>query len=406
MEREGTINDKLNVILPVNEEKVVRKDVESRAQSQKVQSSKSNDRILSTQVNIEPSVTVRFQLLPSNQMVTLTCALKTTIQQLKERFGADLKMNKQHLQFMKDTNSPLINANETLSDLGGQPNGTVQLKLSSIDQVNYPLRAYTTDSTYNLTSDVITVQVKNEPGSESAYKTINVEIERPSNSKHPFLGGWHDTRNGRILLNASAQTRKLPKKDDGIERNARDTQTVVVQHMKLQTRQDMSTQMTKPGVFVSRIEDKMLKPRPYQTADQLLAIQISKAIIIQKYFRRWLGKRRFNEIKAAFDQRCEWEKQKEIERIQLLENRRKNDIERRLNPKSKDDFELLYSALEKWRNEEMSKINETKTGAARKAALAMLVDQEAELIATIERYKIEAGKENKEKDIQKLLQKV
>jgi hypothetical protein len=54
----------------------------------------------------------------------------------------------------------------------------------------------------------------------------------------------------------------------------------------------------------------------------------------------------------------------------------------------------------------MTKINASKTGAARKAALAMLVDQEAELIATIERFKIEASKENREKNIQYLLEKV
>jgi hypothetical protein len=54
----------------------------------------------------------------------------------------------------------------------------------------------------------------------------------------------------------------------------------------------------------------------------------------------------------------------------------------------------------------MAKINASKTGAARKAALAMLVDQEAELIATIERFKIEASKENREKNIQYLLEKV
>jgi hypothetical protein len=97
---------------------------------------------------------------------------------------------------------------------------------------------------------------------------------------------------------------------------------------------------------------------------------------------------------------------KERERINEIEKRRQNDINRRLNPKTKDDFEILYSALEKWRYEELSKINATKSGAARKAALAMLVDQEAELIGTIERYKIEASKENKEKQIQKLLEKV
>ena len=168
----------------------------------------------------------------------------------------------------------------------------------------------------------------------------------------------------------------------------------------------MSTQMTKPGVFISRIEDKLLTPRPYQTANEREAILVRHVITIQKYFRRWLAKKRFNEIKISYDERIRWEKERELERIKEIETRRQNDINRRLNPRSKDDFEILYAALEKWRFEELSKINATKTGAARKAALALLVDQEAELIATIERYKIEASKENKEKKIQYLLEKV
>jgi len=174
----------------------------------------------------------------------------------------------------------------------------------------------------------------------------------------------------------------------------------------LQTRQDMSTQMTKPGVFVSRIEDKLITPRPYETAEQRQMTIIRSVITIQKYYRRWLAKRRFTQIKTGFEDRIRYEKEREMQRINEIEERRQLDIQRRLNPRTKDDFEILYSALEKWRFEELTKINATKTGASRKAALAMLVDQEAELIATIERYKIEANKENKEKRIQFLLEKV
>ena len=43
---------------------------------------------------------------------------------------------------------------------------------------------------------------------------------------------------------------------------------------------------------------------------------------------------------------------------------------------------------------------------ARKAALALLVDEETELLATIDRYKIEAHKYNKEVTIQRFLERV
>jgi hypothetical protein len=232
-----------------------------------------------------------------------------------------------------------------------------------------------------------------------------VEIER-SSTKKPFLGGYKNKNNGREYLNASSQTIKPVKPDNGIKKFCRDTQTVVSNHINLQTRQDMFTQMSKPGVFISCFEDRLLTPKPYQTSEERKAIIVKSVIILQKYFRRELAKRRFTQIKQMYNDKIKYEKQKELERLKNIEERRQLDINRRLNPRSKDDFEILYSALEKWRNEELAKINASKTGAARKAALAILVDQEAELIATIERYKIEASKENKEKKIQQMLDRV
>ena len=59
-----------------------------------------------------------------------------------------------------------------------------------------------------------------------------------------------------------------------------------------------------------------------------------------------------------------------------------------------------------WRHEEMAVINETLTGAERKAALCQLLEQETQLLASIGRHKIGADTENKEKTIQSFLNKV
>jgi hypothetical protein len=56
-----------------------------------------------------------------------------------------------------------------------------------------------------------------------------------------------------------------------------------------------------------------------------------------------------------------------------------------------------------WRQDELSRINATLSGAERKAALCQLLEQEAELIASIGRHKIVADKERKELQIKKFL---
>lgn len=288
-----------------------------------------------------------------------------------------------------------------LADYGAEPNGILQIKIESINQNEFPLKRYEPKEKFN-SPDVITVHI--DIGNNK-FKEIVVEIERPYQRKK-FIGGYRNRQTNTVFYNATTQTNRYVKPDNGVEKFCRDTQTIVSNHVKLQTRQNMATQMTKPGVFVSRIEDKLLTPRPYQTAEQRMAIIEKNVVVIQKYFRRWLAKRRFENLKVAFEQRVKWEKKVEEDRIRDIENRRQNDINRRLKPRTRDDFEILYAALEKWRLEELEKINSTKTGASRKAALAMLVEQEAELIATIERYKIEANKENQERNIQHLLEKV
>ena len=59
-----------------------------------------------------------------------------------------------------------------------------------------------------------------------------------------------------------------------------------------------------------------------------------------------------------------------------------------------------------WRREEIAKIDASKSGPERKAALVGLLEQESYLIASIERHRIKANKENKEHSIKKFLDKV
>lgn len=59
-----------------------------------------------------------------------------------------------------------------------------------------------------------------------------------------------------------------------------------------------------------------------------------------------------------------------------------------------------------WRNEEMALIDELYAGPERKAALVGLLEQEAYLIASIDRHKLAADEENREKRVKNFLNKV
>ena len=68
-------------------------------------------------------------------------------------------------------------------------------------------------------------------------------------------------------------------------------------------------------------------------------------------------------------------------------------------------FHVVLFVIE-WHQEELTRIDETLSGAERKAALCMLLDQETQLLASIGRHRLEADAENREKFIQEFLEKV
>ncbi|KAK3103197.1 hypothetical protein FSP39_017279 [Pinctada imbricata] len=349
-----------------------------------------------TTANLEATATVKIVLMPSGQVVTLACVLGQTLAQLKDHFANELKMPVNLILVMFDGKA--VSDSSTLADLGVGPNGTIQLEMQSSDPVNTPIKTYRPRQEYHM-PDVITVRVQTE---DNQSKDVVVEIERATRKK-PYLGGYKHKKNGVVFHHASAQTVKKQPPPSQVPKNCRDTQTVEQKHRVQQTTNDTSTQMTKIGVYVSNIPDKLLVPGKYTTADEHHSMILSKIVIIQKYHRRWLAKRYVQKLKEDKVKRLEWERQEELRKRKEKEERIKKEFERRMNPKTKEDFDLLYHALEKWRQEELERIDQTIGGAERKAALCMLLDQETQLISAIGRHKLEADEENKDKRIQSFL---
>ena len=71
-----------------------------------------------------------------------------------------------------------------------------------------------------------------------------------------------------------------------------------------------------------------------------------QVIVIQKYYRRWLAKRYVEKIRNDQARRLEWERKEDLRKKKEKEDRIRREFERRMNPKTKEDFDLLYHALE------------------------------------------------------------
>lgn len=75
-------------------------------------------------------------------------------------------------------------------------------------------------------------------------------------------------------------------------------------------------------------------------------------------------------------------------------------------PKKFIIVKFMLSLWSEWRKEEMARIDELYSGPERKAALVGLLEQEAYLIASIDRHRLVADEENKDKRIKGFLNKV
>ncbi|XP_061496133.1 IQ and ubiquitin-like domain-containing protein isoform X2 [Rhineura floridana] len=294
----------------------------------------------------------------------------------------------------------IINNSETLWNLGATPYATIQVDIFSLDEENFPIKASKLLEEFYM-PDVITVRVQSD---SETFKNVDIAIKRPSFEK-PFLGGYRHKQTGTEYHHAGSQTDPKKHPDKGYEEFCRSTQTAVEKKNLRQTRNTTSTQMTKIGVYVSNVTDKLIEPKTYVTAEEYHAHRLKAVIIIQTYFRRWLAKTLVNKLKEELRLRMEWEELEALRKQREKAEKLLKEYNRRLVPRTKDDFELLYHALELWRQEELENINSTLTGAERKAALCGLLEKETELIASIGRHKINADQENAHKAVLSFLEK-
>jgi len=245
----------------------------------------------------------------------------------------------------------------------------------------------------------INVTVANDDGS---FTTVKVEIEFPSVRK-PFLGGYRNQKTGIEYHHSSAQTYIRVKKPDGKVRVHRDVQT---KQMSSGTTNDQmttshtSTQMNAPGVFVDPVGDTEVEPKPYETAEVWHGKRVAAVLILQSHLRRVNAAKRVEGLRQEKKRVEEWLVTEEDRKVDEEEAEWQRRVDRRVNPRTKADFDLLYRGLEVWRLEELEKVHGLESDDQIPAKVALL-QQQCTYLNAIDKLKMEADTSNREKRIAK-----
>ncbi|XP_006896161.1 PREDICTED: IQ and ubiquitin-like domain-containing protein-like, partial [Elephantulus edwardii] len=339
--------------------------------------------------------TVKIVLMPVAQEILVSLRADYRFMYLKDYFADILNIPAEVLKMT--CSGKILKNQENLLQLGFKPQDTVTMEISSTNQVLYPIKRV-----HGLSNGSKFITVRVETGFE-CYEDVPVEIVQCDFHK-PFLGGFRHKKTKTEYHNAGTQTvpKKLEEKKDVF---CRETQTVCVREKYQQTVNTTSTQMTKIGVYVSNMTDKLIAPGIYFTAEEYHLERLAAVIVLQTYYRQWHAKTLVKELKRQKKLREEWERQEELRKKREKEEALKMDYDRRHHPKTKEDFELLYNALEFWHHEQKQYIDQLFTGAERKAALCELLEKETQIISSVGRHRHKANQENQEASVQAFLEK-
>jgi len=341
-------------------------------------------------------VDIRFLIVPEQFSHVRRFQLATTIAEVKTLCEADLRIPVSNMKLVHE-GKELVDG--TLESHGFQPAVLTQVEL----QIVY-LEEHVTPSSYVM-PDVVSVEV--QFGADIPPKLIQVPIVRAMPEQKPFLGGFRSRKTALEYHHASSQTDPPPRKEDEPlppPKFHRETQTAVQQTRSQMTVREAGTQM-EPGFATVEAADVLVAPLPYFDSEQLAALRLAKAIDIQRYTRGWFARcagaalrRQQAEDEAALLAAEEAQRQE-------VQARHASEIQRRMHPQSYGDFEVLYNELEAWRLQETKRINELATPEEeRLALLAQLLQKEQKLLQTIDRLRLQASSENRDKHVRWMLQ--
>jgi len=344
----------------------------------------------------DPELPIKFVIVPEGFSHERRIKRSLTLLEMKQQVEADLRIpvNSMKLVFKgAEMNSP----NLADYDMSETEKNQIELRIVYMEEHAAP-------SSYVM-PDVISVEV--QFGVDIPPKLIQVPIVRAMPDKKAFLGGYRSRKTALEYHHASSQTDPPARAadDEASQKFHRETQTAVLQTRSQQSVREAGTQMPR-GHLLQEEGDTVLRPLPYFDSSMLAELRLEKAIDLQRYTRGWFARTIAIALRRAQAAAAAAAEEEETKQKAEAESRHKLEIQRRMHPHSFEDFEILYNELEAWRLQETRAINEefADEEAARLEALQQLLLKEQKLLQTIDRLRLQANDENRDKRVRSTLQ--
>ena len=294
----------------------------------------------------------------------------------------------------------LVSKTATVSSLNPSNLGKINLELV-VDTVR-PLKLLRKAGSDAMMQGQMKVEV--DLGNEAKPKHLLVIIERHESALNKeYLGGYRHKKTGIVYHHATVQTDNEDEGDKKTNKVVSSTQTYRLVTATIQTGREASTQMKRPDLMIDESTDFHMTPGTYITSEEYMKMKLASIIVIQCHARGYLARklaRRLRHEKIEADLAAENEKQLTIYE---LERRRKFEIERRMNPKSHEDFTILRKELEAWKAQELMQIRTDPNEDDRHQRMLALLNKETKLLQTIDRLKIHAASDNRDVRIATML---
>lgn len=342
---------------------------------------------------------IDFVILPEGFGRSAQIDVGMRIAQIRADLENELSIPENSLMLMNMTQAAEVAGalpeEKSLRELGVKPGDRIGIEL----RINYYQEQPAEDY---VMPDILELKVTDARGME---KVVTVHVQRPIVEK-PYLGGFRNKQSGTTYHHAITQTVPLQKKEIHTIRFHREVQTYEYRTRSTQCKRDNGTQMEKVGLYLDNKNDVIMTPRkPYFSSADKHALILEKCVIIQCHARGMFARRRSKQLRRERAERTEVER-REIERRQLeADLRRKREVERRMHPRTFEDFNVLYRELEAWRLNEAKRIKGSGFDEpTRRAAQRELLTKETKLLQTIDRLKIQAHQQNRDAKIKKKLE--
>jgi len=348
--------------------------------------------------------TISFVIMPEHYGQSKVMGIDQSVAQIRDYLEKELAIPSRSLVLMHLTGLDSGTVEGTLQDgmtlrqYGVKPGGQIGIEL----KINYydapAAKEYVMPESFQIT----VYDQENRP----AQVTVHVEKEQRPKA---YLGGFRHKATGMVLHHAGTQTPKVKNENEQPKlKYHRDTQTVDQRTRSCQSKREAGTQMQKNGVYISDEHDKIMTPlrKAYFSSADLFALRLEKAVLIQCHTRGMFARKRARQVRQEREEREEF-KTREAERKKLeAELRHKREIQRRMHPRTYEDFEILFKELEMWRVKETRRIKENPDidKPTKQEALKQLLAKETRLLQTIDKLKIQAHRHNRAAKVQKHLE--